>query len=198
MADIRGFRGFRYDLGSVGTLSDVVAPPYDVIDPALQQKLYDSSPYNAIRLELTRDEPGDDEQTNKYTRAGNTLREWVVENAVRQDTARGLYVYEQEYTVEGQTFVRRGFLARVRLEPFGSGKIYPHEQTMSGPKEDRLKLYRATGSTCRRSSACTGRRHRVRAAGANSSGPRRRSSRATTSVSLTASGWSPTPRPSAK
>ncbi|AMV24390.1 hypothetical protein VT84_08335 [Gemmata sp. SH-PL17] len=145
MADIRGFRGFRYDLGSVGTLSDVVAPPYDVIDPALQQKLYDSSPYNAIRLELTRDEPGDDEQTNKYTRAGNTLREWVVENAVRQDTARGLYVYEQEYTVEGQTFVRRGFLARVRLEPFGSGKIYPHEQTMSGPKEDRLKLYRATG-----------------------------------------------------
>ncbi|MBP3957483.1 DUF1015 domain-containing protein [Gemmata sp. G18] len=145
MADIRGFRGFRYDLGSVGTLSDVVAPPYDVVDPALQQKLYDSSPYNAIRLELTRDEPGDDEHTNKYTRAGNTLREWVVENAVRQDTARGLYVYEQEYTVEGQTFVRRGFLARVRLEPFGSGKIYPHEQTMSGPKEDRLKLYRATG-----------------------------------------------------
>lgn len=145
MADIRGFRGFRYDLGSVGALSDVVAPPYDVVDPALQKQLYDSSPYNAIRLELTRDEAGDDETNNKYTRAGNTLREWVLANVVRQDTARGLYVYEQEYSVEGRTFVRRGFLARVRLEPFGSGKIYPHEQTMSGPKEDRLKLYRATG-----------------------------------------------------
>ncbi len=145
MADIRAFRGFRYDLGRVGTLSDVVAPPYDVIDPALQQKLYDASPYNAIRLELTRDEPGDDELNNKYNRAGNTLREWLGANVVRQDTGRGLYVYEQEYTVEGQTFSRRGFFARVRLEPFGEGKIYPHEQTMSGPKEDRLKLYRASG-----------------------------------------------------
>jgi len=145
MADIRGFRGFRYDLGHVGTLSDVIAPPYDVIDSALQQKLYDASPYNAIRLELTRDEPGDDEQNNKYSRAGNTLREWVAANVIRQDTARGLYVYEQEYTVEGRTFARRGFMARVRLEPFGKGKVYPHEQTMSGPKEDRLKLYQATG-----------------------------------------------------
>ena len=145
MADIRGFRGFRYDLGSVGTLSDVVAPPYDVVDAALQQKLYDSSPYNAIRLELTRDEPGDDDTTNRYTRAGNTLREWVGANVIRQDTGRGLYVYEQEYTVEGKTFTRRGFMARVRLEPFGKGMVFPHEQTMSGPKEDRLKLYRATG-----------------------------------------------------
>src|SRR3954463_3857822 len=115
MADIRAFRGFRYDLGRVGTLSDVVAPPYDVIDAALQQKLYDASEYNAIRLELTRDEPGDDEGNNKYTRAANTLREWLAGGAVRQDTARVLYVYEQEYTVEGQTFTRRGFMARVRL-----------------------------------------------------------------------------------
>ena len=145
MADIRAFRGFRYDLGYVGTLSDVVAPPYDVIDAALQQRLYDSSPYNAIRLELNRDEAGDDDTNNKYSRAGNMLREWVLANVIRQDTARSLYVYEQEYAVEGQTFTRRGFFARVRLEPFGGGKIYPHEQTMSGPKEDRLKLYRSTG-----------------------------------------------------
>jgi uncharacterized protein (DUF1015 family) len=145
MADIRAFRGFRYDLGHVGALSDVIAPPYDVIDHALQQKLYDRSPHNAIRLELTRDEPGDDDQNNKYTRAGNTLREWIMANVIRQDTARGLYVYEQEYTVEGQIFTRRGFVARLRLEPFGKGKVFPHEQTMSGPKEDRLKLYRATG-----------------------------------------------------
>lgn len=145
MADIRGFRGFRYDLGQVGSLSDVVAPPYDVIDRALQDQLYDKSPYNAIRLELTRDEPGNVEAVDKYTRAARTLNEWLTANVIHQDTARSLYVYEQEFEVEGKTHVRRGFFARVRLEPFGKGKIYAHEQTLSGPKEDRLKLYRATG-----------------------------------------------------
>jgi uncharacterized protein (DUF1015 family) len=145
MADIRPFRGFRYDLGTVGELSAVVAPPYDVIDPALQQKLYAASPYNAIRVELTKDEPGDTESSNKYTRASATLKDWLAADALRQDTARSLYVYEQEFTAEGQTYVRRGFLARVRLEPFGTGRIFPHEQTLSGPKADRLKLYQATG-----------------------------------------------------
>ena len=145
MADIRGFRAFRYDLGRVGSLSDVVAPPYDVVDPALQQTLYDLSPFNAIRLELTKDEPGDDETENKYARAARTLKEWVAADAVRQDTARGLYVYEQEFEAEGKTYTRRGFFARVRLEPFGTGRIFPHEQTLSGPKADRLKLYQATG-----------------------------------------------------
>jgi len=145
MADIRGFRGFRYDLGRVGSLSDVVAPPYDVISPELQQKLYDLSTFNAIRLELTKDEPGDTETENKYSRAANTLREWVGEGVLRQDTARSLYIYEQEFEADGTTYTRRGFFARVRAQPFGAGKVYAHEQTMSGPKEDRLKLYRATG-----------------------------------------------------
>jgi uncharacterized protein (DUF1015 family) len=145
MADIRGFRAFRYDLGQVGSLSDVVAPPYDVVDAALQQRLYDASPFNAIRVELTRDEPGDTETENKYSRAGQTLRDWVAANVLRQDTARSLYVYEQEFEAEGTTYTRRGFFARVRLEPFGTGRVFPHEQTLAGPKEDRLKLYRATG-----------------------------------------------------
>jgi uncharacterized protein (DUF1015 family) len=145
MADIRAFRAFRYDLGRVGSLSDVVAPPYDVIDAALQQQLYDRSPHNAIRLELTTEEPGDTETENKYARAGRTIKSWIAEDALRQDTARALYVYEQEFEAEGKTYTRRGFFARVRLEPFGTGRIYPHELTMSGPKEDRLKLYRATG-----------------------------------------------------
>jgi uncharacterized protein (DUF1015 family) len=145
MADIRAFRAFRYDLGQVGSLSDVVAPPYDVVDPTLQQRLYDASPHNAIRLELTKDDPGDTEAENKYTRAARTLKEWVAGSALRQDTARGLYVYEQEFEAEGKTYTRRGFFARVRLEPLETGRVFAHEQTMSGPKEDRLKLYRATG-----------------------------------------------------
>jgi uncharacterized protein (DUF1015 family) len=129
----------------VGALSDVVCPPYDVIDPALQQRLYDASPYNAIRLELTQEQPGDTGAENKYTRAARTLKEWTLADVLKQDTARSLYVYEQEFEAEGRTFTRRGFLARVRLEPFGTGRIYPHEQTLSGPKADRLKLYQATG-----------------------------------------------------
>ena len=144
MADIRAFRGFRYDMGKVGSLSDVVAPPYDVIDAALQQTLYDLSPYNAIRVELSKEEVGDTESNNKYTRAASTLNQWQNENALTQDTARSMYVYEQEFTVEGKTYTRRGFFARVRLEPFGTGCIHPHEQTLSGPKQDRLNLYRAT------------------------------------------------------
>lgn len=143
MADIRAFRGFRYDLGKVGALAEVVCPPYDVIDASLQQKLYDDSPFNAVRVELTREDPATGE--DKYAHAARTLNGWVFGGALQQDTARSLYVYEQEFTAEGQTYTRRGFLARVRLEPFGTGRIFPHEQTLSGPKADRLKLYHATG-----------------------------------------------------
>jgi uncharacterized protein (DUF1015 family) len=144
MADVRAFRAFRYDLGRVGALGDVVAPPYDVIDPALQQALYARSPYNVIRLILNKEEPGDNEAHNRYTRAAGFLRDWMRDDVLRQDSARSLYVYHQEFTVEGQRHVRRGFLARVRLEPFGAGRIYAHEETMAGPKADRLRLFQAT------------------------------------------------------
>src|SRR5438094_2108154 len=144
MAEIRAFRAFRYDLGRVGALSDVVAPPYDVIDPALQQALYNRSPYNVIRLELNQEQPTDSETTNRYTRAAGFLRDWIRDDVIIQDSARSLYVYEQEFEAEGKRYTRKGFMARVRLEPFGQGKIYPHEETMAGPKADRLKLFRAT------------------------------------------------------
>jgi uncharacterized protein (DUF1015 family) len=144
MADIRPFRAFRYDLGHVGPLSDVVAPPYDVIGPELQQQLCDRSPYNVVRADFGRAEPGDNEEVNRYTRAAGLLRDWTQSGVLKQDTARGLYVYHQDYEVEGRRHTRKGFLARVRLEPFGKGRIYPHEETMSGPKEDRFKLMRAT------------------------------------------------------
>ena len=77
MADGRAFRGYRYDLGRVGTLGDVIAPPYDVINPAFQSALHARSPYNVIRVDLSQEEPGDTENENKYTRAGRTLRDWL-------------------------------------------------------------------------------------------------------------------------
>jgi uncharacterized protein (DUF1015 family) len=145
MADLRGFRGFRYDLGKVGTLADVIAPPYDVIDPALEAKLLAKSPYNAVRIELAKAPADGTDAANaeRYFQAGQTVRDWLAAEILRQDSARGIYVVEQEFSDETGTHVRRGFLARCRLEPFGTGKVFPHEQTLAGPKQDRLNLYRA-------------------------------------------------------
>ena len=144
MADIRAFRAHRYDLGRVGALTDVVAPPYDVIDEKLQDHLYNKSQYNVIRLELNKETSADNDRDNRYTRSAAILRDWIAEDVIKRDSSPALYVYEQEYEVEGTKHIRKGFLARVRLEPFGKGKIFPHEETLSGPKADRLKLYNAT------------------------------------------------------
>ena len=145
MPDVRPFRGVRYDVAQVGALADVVAPPYDVIDPVLQDRLYQASPYNAIRLELNRAEKSDSETENRYTRAANFLRNWQRQGILRTDDHAALYLYEQTFQVEGRSHTRRGFLSRVRLEPFGQGRIFPHEQTLAGPKADRLALYQAVG-----------------------------------------------------
>ena len=143
MPTVAPLRGLRYDPKHVGALSQVIAPPYDVIDAALQTKLYERHPANVIRIELNREEPGDSDTSNKYTRAAKFLREWREQGVVMQEPAAALYVYHQEFEVEGQKHVRRGVMARVRLERFGTGNIHPHEETMSGPKQDRLLLTRA-------------------------------------------------------
>ena len=143
MPSVAPLRGLRYDPKHVGVLSQVIAPPYDVIDAALQTRLYDQHPANVIRLELNREEPGDNDTSNKYTRAARFLKEWRDQGVVMQEPAAALYVYHQEFEVEGERHVRRGVMARVRLERFGTGNIHPHEETMSGPKQDRLLLTRA-------------------------------------------------------
>src|SRR6187549_3238406 len=146
MPTIQAFRGLRYDLGHVGSLSDVVTPPYDVIGPEFQDQLYKRHPANFIRLELNRDEPGDGDATsggkvsgsgdesNKYTRAARFLRQWLQEGLLQVDPDPAIYVYHQTFKTEGGEFIRRGFLCRVRLERFGEGTIYPHEETHAGPK----------------------------------------------------------------
>ena len=144
MPDVRPFRGVRYDIAKVGAMSDVVAPPYDVIGPDLQSALYQKSPYNVIRLELNREEAGDSPESNRYIRAANLLKDWRRNGILADDPHPAFYVYHQTFDVEGRSYTRRGFLARVKLEPFGQGRIFPHEQTLSGPKADRLALYKAT------------------------------------------------------
>jgi uncharacterized protein (DUF1015 family) len=140
MPEIQAFRGIRYDLGRVGSLGDVVAPPYDVIGPDLQQALYEKHPCNVVRLILNRQDPADDEQDNRYTRAKRLLKTWLAEGVLFTEADPAIYVYHQEFTSLGQTFTRRGFMARMRLSRFGEGQVFPHEETLSGPKIDRLML----------------------------------------------------------
>ncbi len=140
MPQIEAFRGIRYDLGHVGSLSDVVAPPYDVIGAELQAELYKRHPANVIRLILNREEPGDDAGDSRYTRAARFLKTWQREGVLRKDQGPAVYVYHQVFSYQGREFTRRGFMARLRLEPFGEGKVFPHEETHAAAKADRLKL----------------------------------------------------------
>jgi uncharacterized protein (DUF1015 family) len=141
MSEIQAFRGVRYDLGHVGSLSNVVAPPYDVIDADLQRALYDRHPANVVRLILNQDEPGDDDHNNRYTRSARLFRQWRRERILFTEADPALYVYHQEFTEGGVTYTRRGFMSRVRLERFGEGSIFPHEETHGAAKADRLKLW---------------------------------------------------------
>ena len=115
MADIQAFRALRYDLSRVGNLSDVVAPPYDVIDEEFQTRLYEQHDNNVVRLILNRLQEGDDELA-RYRRASKSLKNWTREGIFQQDIESTIYVYHQTFTVDGVEITRRGFLSRVRLE----------------------------------------------------------------------------------
>jgi len=141
---VRPFRALRYAVGAVD-LAAVVAPPYDVIGPALQADLVARDPHNVVRLDFPADDPGDPPD-ERYRRAARTLAEWRSEGTLHADRRLALYAYEQTYDAPGSGDVRtqRGFFGRLRLEPYGPG-VRAHERTMPGPREDRYRLLRATG-----------------------------------------------------
>jgi uncharacterized protein (DUF1015 family) len=144
---LRPFRALRYDRATVGDPALVVAPPYDVIGPAEQDRLLARHPANVVRLDLPQEDPGD-QPDDRYRRAARTLAAWRSDGTLHKDPHPSIYVYEQSYRVPGTQAERtqRGFFGRLRLEPFGEGsRILPHERTLAGPREDRYKLLRATG-----------------------------------------------------
>jgi uncharacterized protein (DUF1015 family) len=145
--EIRPFRALRFDPSTIPDLGHVVAPPYDVIDEAERRQLLARHPANVVRLELPGEEQGD-EADDRYRRAARTLASWRSDGTLRKDPHPSVYLYEQTFRVPGSEVTRtqRGFFGRLRLEAFGSGSgVLPHERTMSGPREDRYKLLRATG-----------------------------------------------------
>jgi uncharacterized protein (DUF1015 family) len=138
MAEIQPPRALHYDPAKTGGLQDVLAPPYDVIDQQQRADLVARSPYNVVNIDLPQ---GD----NPYAAAAQELNRWRAEGVVIQDPEPALWALAQDYIgPDGQKRTRTGFLARVRVTEYGPGTIRPHERTHPGPKEDRLRLTRAT------------------------------------------------------
>jgi uncharacterized protein (DUF1015 family) len=142
MADILPFKGTLYNREYIKDISKVVAPPYDVISPEEQTELYNSDPHNIIRIMLGKEYPGDNEKENKYTRAKAFLNEWLDRGILKKDRENSIYIYLQEFKIDGQTKERLGFISLLKLEDFdiASSNVYPHENTLIAPKEDRSKL----------------------------------------------------------
>lgn len=147
MPEIRPFRAWRYDTQRAGALAKLIAPPYDVISPELQRVLYERSPYNVVRLELTapddNDPPGRAGEALRHGRARATLQQWREEGILQKDSEPAFYLYRQMFHYGGQSHERRSLLANVRLSSWTSGSILPHERTLAAPRAERLALLRA-------------------------------------------------------
>ena len=139
------FRGIRYNQGIVGGLAQVICPPYDVITPEQQKLYYEKNDYNAIRLEYPLTDSSQQSavsSNDKYNRAANTFKQWLKQGILQIDGVSSFYLHDHYFDYLGKKRMRRGLIARVKLEPWGNG-IYPHEETFSKAKDDRLQLMRA-------------------------------------------------------
>jgi uncharacterized protein (DUF1015 family) len=150
MAEVLPFNALHYDLGTVGSLDAVAAPPYDVIDAAQRAALLQRSPHNAVAIDLPKPfdpaDPDSDPSGDPYAEAAARIERWRADGALVQDEAPSIWALTQDYTApDGNSYSRNGILARVRVEDYESGTVRPHERTHPGPLLDRLELTRATG-----------------------------------------------------
>ncbi len=143
MAKLAPFRGYRFNPSEVGDLNKVVTQPYDKIDDKLQAEYMSRSEFNLIRIIKNPPTAIDSLNDNPYTRAGAVWERWIEDRVLIREPGPAIYPYTQEYTVEGKTYTRKGLIALVSLDD-EKAKVRAHEQTLSGPKADRLKLTRAT------------------------------------------------------
>jgi uncharacterized protein (DUF1015 family) len=145
MVDIQPLRAIRYDPAVVGALANVVAPPYDVIDATQRAELIARSPFNVVAVDLPKAWGAGETGSDPYVTAGELFESWQLQGALVRDGEPALWAQTQDYTgPDGLRRTRRGFFCRVRIEDYGAGRVRPHERTHPGPKEDRLRLTRAT------------------------------------------------------
>jgi uncharacterized protein (DUF1015 family) len=146
MVRVFPFEGILYNKKLLKKLDKVFAPPYDVISPEEQDQFYNAHDFNYIRLILGKDFPGDTDYNNRYVRAAAFLDGWLRHQVLIKDEKPAFYAYEQRFTVNGKKYSRIGFIGLLRLEDMGRGKVFPHEETHSKAKIDRLQIMRATFS----------------------------------------------------
>jgi uncharacterized protein (DUF1015 family) len=145
LAKIYPFQALRYT-AQAGPLAGLVTQPYDKISPAMQARYLSLSPYNMVRLILGERKPEDDEASNVYTRAAAYLNDWTARGVLARDAAPAIFPYFQDFTVPdtGERLTRKGFIALGAVEDYSAGIVHRHEQTLAGPKKDRLELLRHT------------------------------------------------------
>jgi uncharacterized protein (DUF1015 family) len=145
LANIFPFQPYRYASGA-GPLQKLVTQPYDKISPAMQRHYLEASPYNLVRLLLGERKPEDNETDNVYTRATRTMQEWIARGIWERDAEPGMFAYFQEFIVPdtGERLVRKSFIALGQVEEYSAGIVFRHEQTLSGPKKDRMELLKHT------------------------------------------------------
>jgi uncharacterized protein (DUF1015 family) len=145
LAKIYPFQALRYT-AEAGPLASLVTQPYDKISPAMQARYLSLSPYNLVRLILGERKPEDNEAGNVYTRAAAYLNDWIARGALARDAAPAIFPYFQDFTVPdtGERLTRKGFIALGAVEDYSAGIVHRHEQTLAGPKKDRLELLRHT------------------------------------------------------
>ena len=143
MATIKPFQPFRYT-SKAGDPAKQVTQPYDKISPEMQARYLAASPYNLVRVLLGERHASDNDSDNVYTRAARYLDDWIRDGVLAQDPAPGLYPYFQDFAVpdSGERLTRKGFIGVGKIEEYSAGVVYRHEQTLSGPKKDRLDLLR--------------------------------------------------------
>jgi len=145
MLEVLPFRATRYDFRRCdGNLSTLIAPPYDVLESADKDALLRKSDRNIVAVDLPHLPPKSAGSPEAYARSAKLLHDWLTDGTLVHESHPALYVYHQEYEHAGRQYVRRKFIARLRLQPFSAGVVLPHEQTFGGPKEDRLALMKAT------------------------------------------------------
>ncbi len=145
MAKIFPFQPYRY-AAAAGPLQNLVTQPYDKISPAMQSHYLAASPYNLVRVILGERKADDTAAENVYTRATRTMNEWIASGVWARDAEPGMFAYFQEFVVPdtGERLVRKGFIALGQVEEYAAGIVFRHEQTLSGPKKDRMELLKHT------------------------------------------------------
>ena len=143
MSVLKPFSSVHYNKEKIKTMEEVIAPPYDVIDDEREAELQAQSPYNFVRLSLTK---GGAKEDSRYQEVADVYQKWLEDGVLVQDDEPAIYYYRQEYKIMGQKYSRLGFIGLMKLEDDAKSKVKPHEKTHQAAKEDRLKLWTALKS----------------------------------------------------